>query len=128
MTEKSFSKLLELSKKLRKECPWDREQTIKSYYKFILEEAQEFHEAIEKDDLKEAKKELGDLLWNVMFIANIAEDEGLFDLRQILDSAHEKMVRRHPHIFGDAPMDMADIHKKWIEAKKQEKEQVGKKR
>lgn len=120
MTEQSFRRLLGLSKKLREECPWDRKQTIVSYYRFILEEAKEFDEAAGKGDAEAMKDELGDVIWNIMFMADLAEKEGLFTLKDSLDHVYEKMVRRHPHIFNGESKDIKDINRRWAEIKKEE--------
>lgn len=117
----SFQKLTELSKKLREECPWDRRQTIQSYYPFILKEAEEFDEAAKRGDAEGMKDELGDVLWNVLFIADIAEREGLFKLKDVLEHAHGKMVRRHPHVFKGESKDIDDVNRRWEEIKKEEK-------
>src|SRR3989344_5834663 len=112
MMQESFKKLTELSKKLREECPWDRKQTVQSYYRFILEEAKEFDEAARRGDNKEMKDELGDVLWNILFIANIAEKEGLFSLKDVMENTYEKMTRRHPHIFNGEPNDTETLKRR----------------
>lgn len=122
MPTQSFKKLTELSKKLREECPWDRKQTIQSYYSFILDEAKEFDEAARKGDAEGMKDELGDILWDVLFMIDIAEKEGLFKLKDVLEHAHEKYVRRHPHVFNGESKDLDDIRRRWQEIKQAEKE------
>lgn len=118
----SFQKLTELAKKLREECPWDRKQTIQSFYPFILKEAKEFDEAAKRGDAEGMKDELGDVLWDIFFIAELAEKEGLFRLKDVLDNAHEKYVRRHPHVFKGEPDDEETLHRRWEEIKKEERD------
>lgn len=89
-------------------CPWDREQTPATVKKYILEEAYELAEAIDDDDTREVAGELGDLFFMVLFIASLYEDAGAFTLEQALDLIGEKMIRRHPHIFGEAVVASAD--------------------
>jgi len=100
---KNFDKLLELIEKLRSEsgCPWDREQTIKSLREDLMSEAKEVAEAIDKDDYENLKEEIGDLIWSAALITQIAKEEKLFDMDDVLKTVNEKMVRRHPHVFGD---------------------------
>lgn len=120
--QNSFKKLTELCKKLREECAWDRRQTILSYYRFLLAEAEEFCEAVEKGDNKAIKDELGDVLWNILFIADLAEREGMFKLKDVMENTHEKMTRRHPHVFKGEPNEVENIKKRWDEIKKEEKD------
>lgn len=118
----SFQKLNQLCKKLREECPWDRRQTLQSYYRFILDEAKEFDEAARKGDIEGMKEELGDVLYNILFIADIAEKEGLFRLKDSMEHAHEKWVRRHPHIFKGESKEIKDIKRRWDEIKEEERD------
>lgn len=127
-TKENFGKLLEISQRLRKECPWDAKQDVDSFYKYIVEEAQEAQKAAETKDYEELKEELGDVFWNVLFMANIAKDQGLFDMNDILVHAQEKMIRRHPHVFGDASKDIEEIKKAWEEIKAEEKEEKKKRK
>src|SRR3989338_6260880 len=119
--KQNFTELVSISRKLRKECPWDAEQNIESFHKYIVEEAIEAQKAAEAKDYEELKEELGDVLWNVLFMTNIAQENGLFDINDVLVQAREKMIRRHPHVFAGASKEMADIYKKWDEIKKEEK-------
>lgn len=118
---KDFQELLEISKRLRKECEWDAKQTLDSFHKYVVEEAIEAQKAAEAKDYEELKEELGDVFWNVLFMANIAKDNGLFDIHDIIAVSKEKMIRRHPHVFGNEPNDVESIKKKWEEIKQQEK-------
>ncbi len=117
----TFADLVEISAKLRKECPWDKEQTLESFQKYLVDEAIEAQHAVAKKDYDELKEELGDVLWNVLFMVNIAKEQNLFDVHDVLETAKEKMIRRHPHVFGDASRDIESIHKKWQEIKAEEK-------
>lgn len=120
-TKQNFSELVEISRRLRKECPWDAEQTLDSFHKYIVEESIEAQKAAEAKDYEELKEELGDVFWNVLFMCNIAKEKGLFDINDVLQSAKEKMIRRHPHVFAGESKDMDAIHKKWAEIKAQER-------
>ena len=119
-TKNNFGELIKISTRLRKECPWDAEQTLDSFHKYIVGEAIEAQKAAEAKDYDELKEELGDVFWNVMFMCNIAKDNGLFDLNDVIVEVKEKMIRRHPHVFGNESKDMDSIHKKWEEIKEEE--------
>ena len=118
-----FSQLVELMATLRGEkgCSWDKKQTTKAFKTFLLEEVYELIDAIEKDDYKALKEELGDLLFHIVFISQICKDEKQFDIKEVVSSVYKKMYNRHPHVFMDAPSDKP-IEKKWEEIKKNEKE------
>ncbi len=109
--ENRYEKLRELMNVLRESCPWDREQTIASLRKHTLEEVHEVLEAIDRanhsDDWTPLMHELGDLLFQVLFYARIAEERGCFSLDDVVDALIEKMIRRHPHVFGDVPASAA---------------------
>lgn len=102
---KKFSDLVELVKILRKECPWDRRQTHESIKDNLIEEAYETVEAIDEKDFDELKKELGDLLLHVIFHSRMAEETEKFTIEEVIHSIQEKLIRRHPHVFGDAVAD-----------------------
>jgi tetrapyrrole methylase family protein / MazG family protein len=103
-------------------CPWDKEQTIESLKKYILEESEEVAHAIDLKDWKNLKEELGDVLYNIIFIAKLAEKSQKFDINQIIDEIYKKLVRRHPHIFGDKKLKTSEeVKKAWQEIKKEEK-------
>lgn len=97
-----FQELVDICKKLRSEegCPWDREQTFESMKKCILDESAEVAEAIDKNDVKNLEEELGDLLFNIFIIAQIASEKGDFDLKSVLHKIGEKIVSRHTWVFG----------------------------
>lgn len=97
----NFSDLVEIVKILRKECPWDRKQTHESIKDNLIEEAYETVEAIDTDDFDELEKELGDVLLHVVFHSNMAEESSRFSIDDVIYSIQEKLIRRHPHVFGD---------------------------
>src|SRR4030066_194882 len=101
--KKSFEDLVELSKFLRSPegCPWDREQTLNTLRTFILEEAHEVIQAIEMNDIEELKEELGDLLYQILFTSQICNEEGKFTVEGVLNQLYYKLIRRHPHVFGE---------------------------
>jgi tetrapyrrole methylase family protein/MazG family protein len=119
-----IQKLVDLMARLRGEggCPWDREQTRESLKPMLIEEAYEVLDALDAADPGELKGELGDLLFQVVFHARIAEEKGEFDLADVIDRLHEKMVRRHPHVFGNAELKTSgDVLKNWEDIKADEK-------
>ena len=99
-----FFKLVEILEKLRGEngCPWDKKQTHKSLMKYLFEESNEYNQAVEKQDYDNMKEELGDVLLQVIFHAQIAKENNKFDIDDVLDTINEKMIRRHPHVFGNS--------------------------
>ena len=106
-------------------CPWDKKQTHQSLKKYLIEEAYEVLEAIDEEDDDHLVEELGDVLLQVMLHAQIGEDEGWFSVDDIIRTLSEKMVRRHPHVFGDINVENAEeVVSNWEEIKKQEKGQV----
>jgi len=114
MLEDKFSEFVGIVKRLRKECPWDREQTHDSIKANTLEEAYEVVESIDNKDYNELKKELGDLFLHVLFHSQIAEENNRFTLEDVIDSINEKLIRRHPHVFGDASVtDADDVKTNW---------------
>jgi MazG family protein len=98
---KEFLEFVDIVHKLRNECPWDREQTHASIRHSLIEETYEVVEAIDQRNLEELKKELGDLLLHVVFHASIAEQEKEFTLEDVIQTITEKLIRRHPHVFGE---------------------------
>ncbi len=105
MTGEKFKSLMDIMYKLRKECPWDREQTNDSIKANTIEEAFEVVEAIDEKNYDELKKELGDLLLHIVFHSVIAEEEKHFNINDVIDAISDKLVRRHPHVFGDTKVD-----------------------
>jgi MazG family protein len=103
-------------------CPWDREQTFDTIKRYTLEETYEVLEAIDNRDWKELAGELGDLLLQVLFYAEMAEEQGSFTIDDVLDALSNKLIRRHPHVFGDTKADdSAQVLKNWEALKTEEK-------
>ncbi|MCZ6684367.1 MAG: MazG family protein, partial [Candidatus Dadabacteria bacterium] len=122
--KKNFNDLVELSKHLRSPegCPWDREQSLDSVTPYIIEEAYEVVQAIELKDKDEIIEELGDLFFQVIFASQIASEDGEFDIEEVIDRLHNKLVRRHPHVFGDEKAkDAEEAIKTWHRQKLKEK-------
>ena len=118
MTDRKFNDFVEIVKRLRKECPWDREQTNDSIKSNTIEEAYEVVEAIDNKNYEELKKELGDLLLHVVFHTQIAQEEDHFTIDDVIDSIQEKLIRRHPHVFGDVKVTNSnEVKKNWEEIK-----------
>jgi tetrapyrrole methylase family protein / MazG family protein len=119
-TEKitSFEKITGIIKGLRKECPWDRKQTHRSLRKSLIEETYEVIEAIEKGDDNALKQELGDLLLNIIMHSVIAEEKKKFTIDDVISSVSEKMIRRHPHVFGKVSLKTPDeVKNNWEKIK-----------
>jgi MazG family protein len=121
-------------------CPWDREQSFSTIRKYTLEEVYEVFDAIEREDWEELKGELGDLLLQVLFYAQMADEPGHFSIADVLETLNRKLVRRHPHVFGDEAaaaagnraggmetdgIDSGQVLRNWEEIKKHEKKQAG---
>src|SRR5487761_1055756 len=98
--DEEFARLLEAVRELRLRCPWDRDQTLEDSARHLIEEAYESAGAIEDSENAAIADELGDLLVQVLFAANIAEQAGRFDVAAMIAAAREKLVRRHPHVYG----------------------------
>lgn len=109
-----FQELVDIMRKLRVECPWDKEQTHDSIKSATLEESYEVIEAIDNKDFQELKGELGDLLLHIVFHSVIGEDAKNFTLNEVIDEIKEKLIRRHPHVFGNVEVkDNNEIMKNW---------------
>ncbi|MBT2720096.1 nucleoside triphosphate pyrophosphohydrolase [Bacillus sp. ISL-46] len=124
---KNFSKLREIIAELRSPtgCPWDREQTHESLKKYLIEETYEVIDAINHEDIDHLIEELGDVLLQVMLHAQIGEDDGYFSIDDIIEGLSAKMIRRHPHVFGNGQAENAEeVVRNWQEIKKQEKGEV----
>ncbi|NMB81287.1 MAG: nucleoside triphosphate pyrophosphohydrolase [Ignavibacteria bacterium] len=118
MTGKKFQELSDIMLRLRKECPWDKEQTHDSIKGATIEETYELIEAIDLKDYDEMKTELGDLLLHILFHSVIAEENNKFNINDVIDSIKEKLIRRHPHIFADVKVNgTEEILKNWEEIK-----------
>jgi tetrapyrrole methylase family protein/MazG family protein len=121
MKEQNFYELVNIMRRLREECPWDKEQTNDSIKAATLEEAYEAVEAIDKKNYDELKSELGDLLLHIVFHSAIAEDNKLFNIEDVIKSISEKLIRRHPHVFSDTVVtNNNDILRNWEHIKLQE--------
>lgn len=107
MKEK-FEKFVEIVRKLRKECPWDRVQTFDSIKASTIEEVYEAVEAIDNKNFEELKLELGDLLLHIVLYSIMAEEENQFTIKDVLQGETEKLIRRHPHVFGDIELNTAE--------------------
>ncbi len=117
----NFDRLVGLISRLRRECPWDKEQTIESLSEDVTDEYNELIGAIGKRDYENLKEELGDLLWVLLLVTEIAKEDGFFDLDDVLSGLMDKMVRRHPHVFGDKKAGTAEEAVRiFYEAKKNE--------
>jgi len=121
MIESKFKELVDIVRKLRVECPWDREQTNDSIKAATIEEAYEVVESIDNKNYDELKKELGDLLLHVIFHSIIAEEGNNFKLEEVINSIKEKLIRRHPHVFGDVVVeDSEHVKRNWESIKLKE--------
>ncbi|MBL5791873.1 nucleoside triphosphate pyrophosphohydrolase [Heyndrickxia sporothermodurans] len=121
---KEFTTFREIISELRgpNGCPWDKKQTHQSLKKYLIEESYELLEAIDEDDIDHMIEELGDVLLQVMLHSQIGEDEGMFSIDDVIESISEKMIRRHPHVFGDRNVSNAEeVVKNWNEIKAEEK-------
>jgi tetrapyrrole methylase family protein/MazG family protein len=119
--ETQFAEYMGIIRRLRKECPWDREQTHESLRTHLIEEAYEVVEAVTQDDRAHLRNELGDLFLHIALQSAIAEEEGSFTIADVLASSRDKMIRRHPHIFGDTKVNHeGDVRKNWEAIKRQE--------
>ncbi len=119
-----FNALLEVVRRLNgpNGCPWDLKQTFVTLAPYVLEEANEVVDAVAQGDDRHIAEELGDLLYTILFYAMVGEKTGRFTLEEILETIREKMIRRHPHIFGDSQASTPEeIEKQWKEIKKKEK-------
>jgi XTP/dITP diphosphohydrolase/tetrapyrrole methylase family protein/MazG family protein len=119
----AYADLVAIVKQLRRDCPWDRAQTHESVKHLLIEEAYEVVEAIDEKDWDALKNELGDILLHVLFHSNIAEENETFTLKDVIEAETEKLVRRHPHVFGDAAADdAASVEANWEQIKMQERD------
>jgi len=118
----ALQRLIEIMNELREKCPWDRKQTFDSLRHLTIEETYELSEAILQQDLAALKEELGDVLLHIVFYAKIAEEQQAFDLDAVINQLCDKLVNRHPHVFGDIKADdEAAIKRNWEMLKRQEK-------
>ena len=121
-----LNKLVEIMNTLRGKdgCPWDKEQTLESLKQYMLEETYEVFEALDKNDIEEHKEELGDVLLQIVFQARLRDEKNEFDIEDVISTICEKLVRRHPHIFGDVKVkDSKEVMSNWMKIKKTEKKE-----
>ncbi|EIJ42241.1 MazG family protein [Beggiatoa alba B18LD] len=118
----SLQRLLKIMNELRAKCPWDKEQTLSSLRYLTIEETYELSDAILENDLNAIKKELGDLLLHIIFYTKITAEQNAFDIRDVIDSLCDKLIRRHPHVYGTAHADDATaVKQNWEQLKLKEK-------
>jgi uncharacterized protein YabN with tetrapyrrole methylase and pyrophosphatase domain len=121
-TADSLARLDEITRRLRRECPWDREQDERSIVPHTVEEAQEVADAALAGDDRALAEELGDLLFQVWFLALLLEERGVGDLGSVAEGLTEKLVRRHPHVFGEVKAETAEeAIEVWHRVKREEK-------
>lgn len=122
----NINRLLEIMSALRHPktgCPWDSKQTFATIVPYTLEEAYEVADTIERGDMRELKDELGDLLFQVVFYAQMAKEQGLFDFSDVVDAINDKLVRRHPHVFDDVKFENEQaVHDNWEKSKAAERD------
>ncbi|GGG46457.1 nucleoside triphosphate pyrophosphohydrolase [Hymenobacter glacieicola] len=118
----AFGRLLDVLDRLRAECPWDKKQTLESLRHLTIEETYELSDAIIRGDLADLKKELGDVMLHLTFYAKIASEQGAFDIADVLNAQCEKLIFRHPHIYGSTKADSEEeVKRNWEQLKLQEK-------
>jgi XTP/dITP diphosphohydrolase len=121
----AFDRLLTIMDELRAQCPWDKKQTTESLRHLTIEETFELSDAILEGNPEEIKKEVGDLLLHLVFYAKIGSEQGSYDIRTVIDSLCEKLIRRHPHIYGDTvAQDEETVKQNWEKIKLTEKGNV----
>jgi len=118
---RSFEQLLDIMDTLREQCPWDSTQTIETLRHLTIEETYELADAILDNDMEEIKKELGDLMLHIVFYAKIGSENGSFDIADVLEGINKKLIRRHPHIYGDVKVNNEeDVKANWEHIKLKE--------
>ena len=114
----AFRHLLEIMDELREKCPWDREQTFGTLRNLTVEETFELADAIMEKDYKDMCKELGDLMLHIVFYSKIASEQHLFEVKDVVNQLCDKLIRRHPHIYGEVKADSANqVHENWEKIK-----------
>jgi len=121
-TVEEFRKLLDIMDELRTKCPWDQKQTNETLRKLTIEETYELADAIIQDDNDDIRKELGDLMLHIVFYAKIGSEKGLFDMGDVLEGINNKLVYRHPHVFGDVSVTRgaSEVEENWEKLKMNE--------
>ncbi|MBT0608502.1 nucleoside triphosphate pyrophosphohydrolase [Aequorivita echinoideorum] len=118
---KAFDRLLTIMDELREQCPWDKKQTMETLRHLTIEETYELGDAILENDLDEVKKELGDVLLHIVFYAKIGSETGDFDIADVCNTISEKLIARHPHIYGDIKVaDEKEVKRNWENLKLKE--------
>ena len=125
-----FQQLVEIMRTLRSEhgCAWDRQQTVQTLRPFVLGETYELLDALDREDYEELKGELGDFLFEAVFLAQICEEEGRFSIADSIQAISDKLIRRHPHVFdaeGQASLSPREVKERWEDIKKQERSDAG---
>ncbi len=128
---KEFDKLVDIISQLREECPWDKEQTHESLSKHLIEEAYELLDSLAKlnnnnqESYRNLSSELGDLLLQILLHSKIASENGYFSIVEVVDSLNEKLIKRHPHVFGDVSLDSPkEVEKQWEKIKQEDKQSI----
>jgi MazG family protein len=117
----AFARLLTIMDELREQCPWDRKQTLQSLRNLTLEEAYELADAVLQENMEEIKEEIGDLMLHMVFYAKIADEKGAFDIAGALHAVCDKLIQRHPHIYGDVVAEDEDaVKQNWEQLKLKE--------
>jgi MazG family protein len=118
---KAFARLLKIMDELREQCPWDRKQTLQSLRNLTIEETYELADAILNEDMEEIKEEIGDIMLHMVFYAKIADEQKSFDIADAINTVCEKLIKRHPHIYGNVKVkDEEEVKKNWEQLKLQE--------
>ncbi|MEM5539565.1 nucleoside triphosphate pyrophosphohydrolase [Olleya sp. AS48] len=118
---KAFDRLLTIMDELREQCPWDKKQTMETLRHLTIEETYELGDAILEDDLEEVKKEIGDLMLHMVFYSKIGSEKKAFDIADVCNGICEKLIHRHPHIYGDVTVkDEAEVKRNWENLKLKE--------
>tara|TARA_Y100001970_G_scaffold193057_1_gene234634 strand:- start:297 stop:1034 length:738 start_codon:yes stop_codon:yes gene_type:complete len=127
---KEFDNLVKVISQLREECPWDKEQTHESLSKHLIEEAYELLDSLaelseEEESYRNLNQELGDLLLQILLHSKIASEKGYFSIVEVIQSLNEKLIKRHPHVFGDVELETPkDVEKQWEKIKQEDKNSV----
>lgn len=127
---KEFDNLVKVISQLREECPWDKEQTHESLSKHLIEEAYELLDSLaelteEEESYRNLNQELGDLLLQILLHSKIASEEGYFSIVEVIESLNEKLIKRHPHVFGDVELETPkDVEKQWEKIKQEGKDSI----
>ena len=127
---KEFDELVDIISKLREDCPWDKEQTHESLSKHLIEEAYELLDSLAKlndedESFKNLESELGDLLLQILLHSKIASENGYFSIVGVIDSLNKKLIKRHPHVFGDVKLESPkEVEKQWEKIKQEDKNSI----